>query len=533
MDKPWLILYLLIACAHLSYQKSTVDSPTYTAAVVEYPPIYFLNDVRTLKLNTEAYIRYIKIASLNNTDIIVFPEDGLTTVYLPEREKMGDWTTIIPSASFNYTPCIQDTIKVSETLKNISCAARNNEIYVVINIAEKVPCTDVSCPKDKVLYYNSNVVFDRTGKIIARYRKTNLFMERQFNVTAVPEIVTFDTDFGVKFGTFICFDILFREPALQLTRLYQITDFVYPASWFSEVPFLTAVQTQAGWSFAEDVNLLASGYNRPAAGSTGSGIYLGRKGIAKAIFSKTTHEEILISEVPKIKGEIKHHKNHHDHSNDQDQKVWPYFHGQEEIYDKSRKKRQDNIMAVNDTIFLLHEDIQVYQTLSLKGNATETVCQNDFCCEFEVKIAKIDPSTKYRLAVFNDIRHHVAAEAALHACGIIQCSNDSISSCVSVQKSETVFNNIEITATIHDYKNHLIMPSTLNTDIFPLKDWTFNQHIHNDHVHISMSLNNNNTKNLVTFGIFSRNFNTNNANRSFYSINCFIILFISLILPKF
>lgn len=118
-------------------------------------------------------------------------------------------------------------------------------------------------------------------------------------MTAVPEIVTFDTDFGVKFGTFICFDILFREPAIQLTRVHQVTDIVYPTAWFSETPFLTgkrnviktfflffiktyvllliilAVQTQAGWSFAEDVNLLASGYNKPDFGNVGSGIYLG------------------------------------------------------------------------------------------------------------------------------------------------------------------------------------------------------------------------------------------------------------------
>lgn len=157
-------------------------------------------------------------------------------------------------------------------MRKISCAASDNEIYVVINIAEKVPCIDKkeSCPRDKMFYYNSNVVFDRTGKIIARYlilchnyslqdiklhsqyyiihclyitinryRKTNLFKEPQFNVTAVPEIVTFDTDFGVKFGTFICFDILFREPAIQLTRTHKITDIVYPTAWFSEVPFLT------------------------------------------------------------------------------------------------------------------------------------------------------------------------------------------------------------------------------------------------------------------------------------------------------
>ena len=57
---------------------------------------------------------------------------------------------------------------ILQTLKSISCAAKANEIYVVINIAEKVPCESAECRNDKVLYYNTNVVFDRTGKVIAK-----------------------------------------------------------------------------------------------------------------------------------------------------------------------------------------------------------------------------------------------------------------------------------------------------------------------------------------------------------------------------
>ena len=64
-------------------------------------------------------------------------------------------------------------------------------------------------------------------------------------MTTIPEVVSFDTDFGVKFGTFICFDILFHEPAIKLTRDHQVTDFVYPTAWFSEAPFLTGKQNMA------------------------------------------------------------------------------------------------------------------------------------------------------------------------------------------------------------------------------------------------------------------------------------------------
>ncbi|EZA57014.1 vanin-like protein 1 [Ooceraea biroi] len=526
MDQRWIVIYVLIACTHLSYQLSTPDSSSYIAAVVEYPPIYVKDNAEaTLRANTDAYIKHINAAGIKNTDIIVFPEDGLTTVHLPKREKMQDWATIIPDASDNYTPCTQSTIEVSETLKRISCAAKENRIYVVINIAEKLPCTDAGCAEDKMFYYNSNVVFDRTGKIIARYRKTNLFVEPQFNVTSIPEIVIFKTDFGVNFGTFICFDILFHEPALQLTRLRQITDIVYPTAWFSEAPFLTAVQTQAGWSFGEDVNLLASGYNRPGSGNTGSGIYLGRKGIGKAVFASTTHEELLIFEVPKIKEKTKWNR-HHDHSEDHDESLSSH----KKEHDELRKKREDN--GNNDKVLLLHDNIHAFETVPLEGSVMKNICQNGFCCEFNVNVTTVDPNTKYRLAVFSGNRRYVVVEAGVQACGVIQCSNDSIASCGSVEESETMFGNIDITATFHDYKNVLIMPSTLTPDFLPLSNWKYDEHVHDDHVHISMSLNNN-TNNLVTFGIYARNFSKSSSSRvSFDIINYFIAL-ISLLLLRF
>lgn len=72
-----------------------------------------------------------------------------------------------------------------------------------------------------------------------RYHKYNLFGERANNVPPSVEYAVFDTDFGVRFGVFICFDILFDKPAAQLARERGVTDFVFSAAWFSEVPFLT------------------------------------------------------------------------------------------------------------------------------------------------------------------------------------------------------------------------------------------------------------------------------------------------------
>jgi len=227
----------------------------------------------------------------------------------------------------------------------------------------------------------------------------------------------------------------------------------------------------------------------------------------------------LIFEVPKMEKKIEQN-HHHDHSKTHDEKA--LSRGQEHVHDELRRKREDS--ENNEKVLLLHDNIHVFETVPLEKNITKIICQNEFCCEFNVNVVTVDPSTKYRLVVFNGNRRYLVVEAGVLACGVIQCSNDSIASCGSIQESGTTFSNIDITATFHDYKSTLIMPSTLTPDFYPLTNWIYDEHFHDNHVHISMSLSNN-TNNLVTFGIYARNFKKNGTNRiSFDVINYFIVL---------
>jgi predicted amidohydrolase len=66
-----------------------------------------------------------------------------------------------------------------------------------------------------------------------------LFGEEGFSTTPEAEISILDTDFGVKFGIFTCFDIIFEKPAVELVKEWGVTDIVFPTAWFSELPFLT------------------------------------------------------------------------------------------------------------------------------------------------------------------------------------------------------------------------------------------------------------------------------------------------------
>lgn len=76
-----------------------------------------------------------------------------------------------------------------------------------------------------------------------RYRKINLYLEGNLESPVPSDFVTFDTDFGVKFGVIICFDMLFKEPALNLTRIEGVSNIVYSTAWLSSVPFLIGTFT--------------------------------------------------------------------------------------------------------------------------------------------------------------------------------------------------------------------------------------------------------------------------------------------------
>lgn len=235
-----------------------------------------------------------------NLDIIVFPESCLnnmiTAVEIPEPEE-------------KVSPCDSEKFPVENLLKQISCAAKNHQRYVVINLTTKVKCPDAemvanndtrncSDRADGFSYYNTNLAFDRSGTLISRYRKFNLFGEK-VDKPLKPQMSTFDTDFGVKFGHFICFDLAFRYPALELVRTLNITDIIFPTMWFSEMPFLTGAQVQQNWAFTNDVNLLAAGANFPDVGSTGTGIYARRKGSLVSVMEGANRTTLYTATVPK------------------------------------------------------------------------------------------------------------------------------------------------------------------------------------------------------------------------------------------
>jgi len=183
---------------------------------------------------------------MQGADIIVFPEYGLSTLAVPrDRNSSKPYLQLIPSIGSNPCDAISHNSEFSSKITNrLSCTAKNSSIYLVANLGEIRPCDGKpNCPADGVFQYNVNVVFAKNGTIVAKYAKQHLYFENQFDAPNNDEQdmgnAIFETDFGVKFGVFICFDIIFYKPAIQMAVDYGISSFIFTSAWVDELPFLT------------------------------------------------------------------------------------------------------------------------------------------------------------------------------------------------------------------------------------------------------------------------------------------------------
>ncbi|KAH8409249.1 hypothetical protein KR009_011235, partial [Drosophila setifemur] len=445
------------------------DADYYTAGVVE-----FRSSVLSLAAwseNVAAYVEIINSANASATDIIVFPESTLNGL---------SSTTFVPSPEDGVNPCLSDPNATiyEELLVTLSCAARNASKYVVINLTEKQKCEDAPedprpCASDGLSIFNTNVVFDRQGVVVSRYRKVHLYGENK-NSTYLPELSMFETDFGVTFGHFICFDILFYTPAHQLILEQGVTDFVYPTMWFSQLPFLTAVQTQQGWAYANDVNLLAAGASRPSVGSSGTGIFHGRTGTLTSVMRMDSGERsIYVARVPKYPADRRSQRR--------------------------RAKRETGSpssprdVATSSSFYMKRDYLENYETEviefgdALAGELERSICQGGLCCHFDIAWRSLGEQAggssyySYRLGTYDGWRNEQSVDANyIRNCGVFACSGPGIEDCGQLlptsgelQLPRVTFTRLAIGATYPESREFLLMPNTALDTLLPLEPSQF------------------------------------------------------------
>lgn len=281
------------------------DKGLFRAAVFEHRRVDLKDPKASVEANLAIYEKVTKIASENGAKILVLPEDGIFVAdYVDYIESLVEEVPNPDSLNGdNNNPCNQPELyaKAMPILSKLSCLAKENNIYLVANYGTQMHCepkiqvNDTKCPDNGRFLFNTNVVFDSSGNYIKRYRKYNLFVE-VFDRAPAIEHVYFDTPFG-RFGLMTCFDMMFAKPAIDLIEKFNINTMLFPTWWFDEVPFLAATQFQDGWSWTNNINLLASNVHILAKGSVGSSISSGNYSISTS--PADFQPKLLLANLPK------------------------------------------------------------------------------------------------------------------------------------------------------------------------------------------------------------------------------------------
>uniref|UniRef100_A0A673U7G5 Vanin 3 n=1 Tax=Suricata suricatta TaxID=37032 RepID=A0A673U7G5_SURSU len=155
---------------------------TFIAAVYEHAVI-LPNRTETLVPKEEALVlmnknldvleNAVQLAARQGAHIIVTPEDGIYG-WVFTRETIYPYLEDIPDPKVNWIPCTDpQRFGYTPVQQRLSCMAKDNSIYIVANIGDKKPCnaSDPQCPLDGRYQYNTDVVFDSEGRLVARYHK--------------------------------------------------------------------------------------------------------------------------------------------------------------------------------------------------------------------------------------------------------------------------------------------------------------------------------------------------------------------------
>ncbi len=299
------VLLLFLSVAH-----ALPSGLTYRSAVVELAPRGSSQDgpEENLMKTMGAMESYAIRAAEKNIDIMVFPEAVLWTWGL---EPPHNWTGTGRDFLRRYgqqvpfvgsVPCRRKSTNIFDLLRNASCMALKYRTTMVINTIDIQPCNrtlDRGCPTDGRYQFNTNVVFDGLdGSILAVYHKFHLFHTfPTLDRPKTPEVTSFKTSFGVRFGMFICFDIQFDHPVQDLLN-DGVRHFVYSTWWYNSPPIFTATMFQQAFSRTHNSVLLAANTGESYV-SSGSGIY--SSGAIKGVhFDPTGFREdaFLVADVP-------------------------------------------------------------------------------------------------------------------------------------------------------------------------------------------------------------------------------------------
>ncbi|KAM8967087.1 biotinidase [Pelodytes ibericus] len=430
------LLFCILCCPFVSHEVHAKDY--YMAAVYEHHVILNPNStalcdrssaLEMMSKNLDIYEEQMKIAAKKGAQIIVFPEDGIHG-FNYTRESIYPYLDFVPpSHLLPWNPCLEpQRFLDTEVLQRLSCMAAEGKMFLVANLGTKTPCEPgtAQCPSDGRFQFNTNVVFNDNGSLVATYFKHNLYFEFGFDTPPEVQHVVFDTPFASKFGLFTCFDILFNEPAVSLIRRHKVKHVLYPTAWMNQLPLLSAILIQRGFATAFNVNFLAANIHHTSLGMTGSGIF---SPLMSSYHYDMTNENgmLILAKVPVDPSE--HMPEDHDEqiSLEDHEKVHKKLINKipkAQVCEKDQREDHCEILEISSqvppSIFyaeMMYDNFTFTPLTRSEGKAE--VCAGSLCCYLNYKKTVLSDEL-YALGVFDGL-HTVHGTYYLQICAMVKC----------------------------------------------------------------------------------------------------------------
>jgi len=305
----------------------------YRAAALQYTPQteadITVQEYKQLNLNN--LITWIKEAATKMADIVVLPEGIFWSPGLVDIDMANVTYAEKRAIAISYAEYIPDNGTVPCDIKNtsfslareLSCVARDTGIFVVANFLTLVDCANqTDCPSDGYFNFNTDIVLDRGGMIVAVYHKHNLYgtwpliNPAPTSEPPVTFLLSIEREVcpSVKVGVFICWDLEYSSPwNASSLRALGVKDLVFSTDWGSFPPIAHAGTWQQGFAVANKVNLIAANNGasqfQPGIGPSGNGggIFVSGEVLTQAYDLNKDLNVLLVADVP-IKTEVKEYQ---------------------------------------------------------------------------------------------------------------------------------------------------------------------------------------------------------------------------------
>ncbi|CAL1299391.1 unnamed protein product [Larinioides sclopetarius] len=465
-------IFQILALTNVSADTSSY----YTAAVFEFVqtqkcPLNAEEAQKVMQFNLDIYIPVAKLAKEKGADILVFPEYAL----YPEcnRTQTTLFCELVPDPKEKANPCVEaERFSTSPTLRTLSCMARNNSMVIQANMAEYLPCKgEPGCNPSGHLQFNENVIFDRDGTVIGRYRKEHLWNEPHFDLPREKQIPKFTVDFGT-FISYVCFDI-FLERIVEVEEMNDVDGVVFSTMWENTMPFGMTVEFFESFAITMNTTLMAACIQLPGQWALGSGIFSGPYGALAYTFDPDGLNKLVVARVPRKNKVLEDpkssitvvHFNGTTSEWDSDGENVPKE-GSEIILPPAPSDRYDNrYHVINMENYTLHQ--------ITKPSDSFEECHNGLCCTLDYSADAITQT--FYFAVYNGTQDTLYPYYwGEEDCLLVRCDAAHGRECATFPLwSNDVFHHLNVTG---NFSTPFVYPSLVNDHfrLVPYSDWNYN-----------------------------------------------------------